>query len=256
VELLQGAALDMEKCLRICNAALPTHGQFAALAKYEEWAGDLYVKINDLRPEIESVERAVTTYLKSIDHYDRFDHPASTAHIRWKIARVQDSAGIFGKAAREFREAAEGYRLASKKIPGSLNFFNETAAYMDAWAFIEEARHHHNEEQYLHAAENYQKAANLWSETRSWSFLSKHYTGCSFLEGGEAMSRQERPDSSRESFLAAVTAFREAKPGIEAQLKKTTDTDNLAETRRWIEINEPSQVLQRSDRTRRSKNAG
>jgi len=172
LELLRSALVDMSTCLRICTA-LFTSGQVPALAKFEEWSGDLHIQINDLQPDPSSLKMAIASYTKAVGHSNQLDHPAATAHLKWKTARTEDAANNYILAAREFRGAAEAFREASKKIPASYTTFNNTASYMDAWAFIEDARSHHADGDYILSAEDYQKAADALGGTKHWSFLTR-----------------------------------------------------------------------------------
>ena len=172
LELLRSALVDMSTCLRICTA-LFTSGQVPALAKFEEWSGDLHIQINDLQPDPSSLKMAIASYTKAVGHSNQLDHPTATAHLKWKIARTEDAANNYILAAREFRGAAEAFREASKKIPASYTTFNNTASYMDTWAFIEDARSHHADGDYILSAEDYQKAADALGGTKHWSFLTR-----------------------------------------------------------------------------------
>ncbi len=238
VQLLESACSDMQTCIAICSTS-PNPGQVPVLAQYAEWYGDVAVKLLDITGSTDASRRATEAYSAAIQYQLQVGHELSIPNLRWKLARAYDLAGQNEDASREFQRAAEEYR--SCKLQGCDTCFNEMALYMDACCLIEKARMHHSEEQYLLAAEEYQKASEVLKQTVEWAPLSKHYLGSSFLEGGEALGRQERPDSSKESFKAAVATFNESKLGLESLLKTQTDTARVQEIKDWIELDKSSE---------------
>ncbi len=236
VELLESACMDMQKCLSICSIS-PTPGQLPVVAQYAEWYGDVAVKLLQLTGSTDASHQATRAYETAIDYNVKIGHLASVPNIRWKIASAYDQSGQYGEASREFQLAAEAYRAGANKLPACESCFADNAFYMEAWSFIEKARLHHGEEQYLLAAEEYQKTAEVLKQTTQWAPLTKHYLGCSYLEGGEALARQEWPDSSKESFRTAVAAFQESRIQLGDLLKEAQDPARIKELKGWVELN-------------------
>ncbi len=244
VRLLQAAVSDMRECVELCSewaAMFQYHTE--ALAQYEEWYGDILLRLHQLTGDPETVRQAVRVNEDSIAIRTKLGHTSSIGAVRWKIAKLQDILGDYKEASRVFRRAAEDYKLGAKKLRASEQMFASLASYMDAWSLIEEARLHHSEEQYLLAAEDYTKAASTLQPTRTWGQLSKHYTACSFLEGGEALSRQERPDAALESFSEAVKTFRSAKSEIDNRLRENLGSQEKEELNTWRKVTDGRERL-------------
>ena len=238
IQLLESACSDMQTCLAICSTS-PNPGQVPVVAQYAEWYGDVAAKLLDIAGSSDASKQATDAYNTAIEYQVKAGHEISIPNLRWKLARAYDLADQNEDASREFQRAAEEYR--SSKLQGCDSCFNDMALYMEAWSLIEKARMHHSEEQYLLAAEEYQKASKVLKQTAEWAPLSKHYLGCSYLEGGEALGRQERPDSSKESFRAAISAFNESKTNLESLLKAQTDSARVQEIKDWVELDKGSE---------------
>ncbi len=236
IELLQGAVDEMEKCVELCERWAKYRDFQRAVALYYEWYGDVLLQLYGLGAETDAAKRSIKKYQDAIAHLTKSEHTGPIGQVRWKIAKVQNALGDYGEASKSFTKAAEDYRLGAKKVPALEPLFQELASYMNAWSLIEDARLRHNEEQYLLAAENYTKVAGILEPTKAWNHLSKHYLACSFLEGGEALSRQERQDASVESFTSATKTFQEAKMELENRLGRNPDLQEKEELKTWIAI--------------------
>ncbi len=238
IGLLKGALSDMQQCIDLVTRWATTPYLKGALAHYNEWYGDTFLRLYTLTGEARTAQGAVQAYQEAIEYYVKLDHAAATAAIRWKVAKTFDVIGLHKEASEAFKRAAEDYRLGAQKIPASGSIFGETAYYMDGWALIEEARADHDEEQYALAAEKYTKAASILQQTRHWEHLSKHYTACSFLEAGEAQSRQEKQRGSVDSFTLAAKTFRQTRGELEKKLLVTQGSEEVQELRDWISISQ------------------
>ncbi len=237
IDLLNSAVSDMEQCLFQCTkAAERMVGVIPALAQFQEWFGNILCELYGLTKAPESAEHAVKIYEDTIVTLRKVEHMSSIAGVRWKTARIYDALGDYKQASTTFTRAAEDYKLASEKVPGSLTAFTELASYMQAWSLIEEARLHHGQEQYLLATENYTNAAEILRETRSWSQLAKHYTACSFLERGEAMSRQERHETALQFFNEAVKAFQETRTELARTVREGPGSHEMQELKTWLDV--------------------
>ncbi len=242
MDLLRSAISDMQQCVELCSkSAMDWH--MARLAHVEEWYGDILVQLHRLSKEAHNAQDAVRVYEDAIAYLNKSGRTAPIGGLRWKVATAYDSIGDHRAAADAFRQAAEDYRLGAKKIPSSGSVFAELASYMEAWSLIEEARLHHDRDQFLLGAENYSKAAEILRQTKTWSHLSKHYTGCSYIEGGEALSRQERPEAALESFTSARNAFQEARRELEEKRGRTSIPQESDELRVWVNITDGREKL-------------
>jgi hypothetical protein len=237
-ELLKSAARDMEQCVSICSVWAMDLGSLGALARYEEWYGDIIVKLLQATKETEWGGKAISVYENALKHYAKAGRLTALGALHWKIAKIHDDIGDYVASSNAFKKSSEEYRLGADRAPGSATVFRELASYMDAWAVIEQARVHHNEEQYHLASENYTKAADLLQQTGRWKQVSNHYSACSFLETGEAQSRQEKQAESIESFTTAANVFRQTRTDLERELieEKGSQETNKQELRGWLSI--------------------
>ncbi len=242
-ELLQSAISDMQRCVDLCSKAPLNSGQMVSLARFEEGYGDILLQLHRLSKEPSNAKEAERFYEDAIAYLNKSGHTAPIGGLRWKAATAYDGIGDYRAASDAFRQASKDYRLGAKKIPSSESVFTELASYMEAWSLIEEARLRHDQDQFLLGAENYSKAAEILRQTKTWSHLSNHYTGCSYIEGGEALSRQEKPEAAIESFTKAMNAFDEARPELEEKRRRTSTPQEGDELRVWLEITDGREKL-------------
>jgi hypothetical protein len=238
IHLLQGAAADIQQSvdLSVRWIASPSRMQDFGDYRYYESSGDILFQLYTLTKQDEVARKAIKAYEGTITALARWNLVGFVPPVRWKIAKVYDAIGEFQEASKAFRKASEEYRLAATKIPSLATAFAELGSYLDSWSKIEDARLSHNEEQYLRAAEDYQEAAGFLRTSRSWRHLAKHYAGCSLLERGEALSRQEKQESAIEVFNSAVNAFKEAKEELDNSANQTPGAENQ-EMKDRLEIN-------------------
>ncbi len=207
-DLLGAAVSDMEKCLSICSAyGKEDSGLAGQVALYNEWYGDILLRLFRLTNESEWGRSAAKKYHEAISSTADSGQLGPMGPLRWKVARTYDSLGDFDNAARSFRLAGEDYKRGAEKISGLAPVYLELASYMKGWALIEDARAYHEKEDFSAASEDYRRAASLLDGTSTWSVLSHHYSACAFLEQGEALSREENPGGSKDSFMAAAREF-------------------------------------------------
>lgn len=240
--LLGGAVSDMEKCITICGSYLKVDTWFASqVTLYYEWYGDILSQLNSLVKNPDSALSAVNNYEKAISCLEQLGHLSSQGPLRWKIAKSFDSLGRHEEASRSFRKAAENYMVAAEKVRGPTSFFRELSYYMEGWALIEDARVHHEKEEYWLASEDYKQASSLIKSTKNWSLLSSHYDACGLLEQGEALSREEKPDKAAESFSAASTVFKQARAELEGDEQKSARGLEKRELEDWLRITQRRQ---------------
>ncbi len=236
IELLKSAVEDMQVCVeRFAKwGIIPL--DFSVVAYYYDWYGDILQQLYILTKETGVAQRAIEVYEDSINYMAKAKLVGPVAPVRWKIARVHDVLGDYKGAFDGFKKAAEDYRLAAKKVSGSASVFGEIASYMDAWSLIEQARLHHDEEHYPEAAEDYSNAARMLQKTRTRNHLSTHYRACSLLEKGEALSRDEKQETSVAALNDALKVFREAAAGLEDKLRESLETQDRQELEEWLDI--------------------
>ncbi len=235
VGLLEGAGGDLHQALSLLSGWATTSFFLDALAEYEERYGDILLELHLLASTTHPAELAIRAYGDAIAHREKAGLNPSGPTL-WKLARSYDTMSDYAAASRAFARAAEDYRHVVKKVPGSEAAFEELAPYLEAWSSIEQARVHHSEEQYLHAAENYDKAAALLRGTREWQSLSAHYSACAHIERGEAFSRSEKPERAIESFTSARTNFSETERDLNKRLGENIGTQEKKELENWAII--------------------
>ncbi len=239
-ELLKSAASDTEQCVKLCatitgSGPVPP-GRIRTLAQYNEWHGDILGQLYQVTQDVSASRQAIAAYRDTISHLSKSESLGPIPAVRWKIAQACDSLREYREASQSFHQAAEEYRLAGKKIPGLAHVFEDFAQYMEAWALIEDTRLSHDQELYTPAAEGYTKVASLLRATKAWSHLSKHYSACSFLELGEALSRQERQHAAIESFNAAQRTFQEGMNDLDFKLRSTPPSQERRELKDWLDV--------------------
>ncbi len=238
ISLLQGATADSLLCIDICGQWATDPSFTRAISNYQEWSGDVLFQLYRLSMDQGSAQRAVQAYDEAITNRKKAGMVAAIAPLRWKIARVYDSTGNFNQAYHTFRQAADEYKQGAEKVQGLATPFTELSSYMEAWARIEDARLHHNEDQYSVAAENYEEAAKTLHGTKMWNYLSTHYKACSLLETGEALGREEKHGASKDILAEAAERFRAAKGELQTRLSGSTGLQEEQELRNWIGITE------------------
>lgn len=238
LQLLKQASSDMEQCIQICSTLagmreLP--GKVRVYAQYNEGHGDILQELYEATEDVAFSRQAVAAYREAISYLSNSALIGPIPGIRWKVAQTYDSLREFNESSESFRQAAHEYRALAKKIEPLASVFEEFAKYMEAWAVIEEARGNHEREQYNAAAESYTKVSELLRSMKPWSYLSSHYSACSFLELGEAMTRQERQNAAIDSFTAAQRTFHNAIAELESRVP-TAPLKDRRELNSWVEI--------------------
>ena len=239
LELLKAAGSDMQDCVRLCATLTGlSHppGRIRVQAQYNESHGDVLHQLYSANFEPSIARQAIDAYEKTISYLSKAGSSGPIPLVRWKIARIFDSLREYEEASESFQRAAGEYRLAGKKLPKLAPTFEEFAVYMEAWALIEDARMKHDQESYPPAAEDYNKAASKLETSKTWSYLSKHYSACSFLELGEALSRQGRQHAAIESFKSAQATFRDTKNALEAKMHGILSSQDRKELTDWLDI--------------------
>jgi len=238
IRLVGSAAGDMKQCLDICSGWATVPGLMQRVARYSESYGDILLHLHQLTLEPENVKNAIGAYRESKSFLAKSGIIGPQGALSWKVAKANDSMGKFTEASEAFKTAAEEYRLAGEKVPGLTKSFHDIAAYMEAWASIEEARRCHAEEEYDLSHKNYLKASELLRTTKTWSGLSLLCDARSSLERGEALSHEEKHLAAVESLREALGASRLAKDELGQMSTVATDISERLEIDEWIRIAE------------------
>jgi tetratricopeptide (TPR) repeat protein len=129
------------------------------------------------------------------------------------------------KAAENFNLALDNYKSAGEKIPQLRDFYQDKALYMQAWAEIEKARHHHERQEYGLAKGHFEKAADLHKLLKQWGYLAPNYSAWANVEQAEDLSRKEQCEEAIQAFEQAVKLFNETKKSLKNELNKIEDPD-------------------------------
>jgi class 3 adenylate cyclase/tetratricopeptide (TPR) repeat protein len=234
-ELLQAAVREMQECLKICNEWASNPSFLQPLAQYLEWYGDTLFRLYRLTGDRSYAGRAVKEFQGAAANLSRIGHSAPLAMVEWKIAKSLDVIGEYMEASRFFKQAAEHFNTALAKIPASTVVFSDLSGYMKSLSLIEQAKLAHDEERFGIASEHYIRAVETLKKTRDWSHLADFYIACSYLEQGEAASRDEKREPSIDSFNTAARLFAETTMRLETRPGTGQSLTADEETHYWVE---------------------
>ena len=111
----------------------------------------------------------------AVESYQKINLRSQVAECQWKAATTYDVLGEHLEAAESFVLASNSYKDAVEKIPQLKSLYQDHASYMLAWSEIEKARYHHERQEYGLAKEHFEKAADLHSSLKKWSYLAPNY---------------------------------------------------------------------------------
>ena len=180
--------------------------------------GQLTNDSGNLKEATEAFENSLELALKA-------DLMARAAEDNWEAAKTYDLLQEHLKAAERFESASENYRKATEKIPGLKAFYNDFILYMSAWSEIERAKYSHARLDPESARKHYEKAASLHKSTDKWAYLSSNYAAWAEIEGGEGLSRKERPAEAVKVFENAARLFEEATRSLGTEFSRVVDPD-------------------------------
>jgi tetratricopeptide (TPR) repeat protein len=230
--MLQKILLDSEDALGLCIKGLTSYEKEAArlpllgtIAFWEVYNGNLSYHLYELTSDKEHLKRAIQAFQRAIEAYQKTNQTSRLAESYWKIAKTYDSLGEHVKAGDNFVHASKSYRNAAERIPQLKDFYQNQALYMQAWNEIENARYHHERQEYDSAKEHFEKAAELHKSIKQWSYLEPNYSAWAQIERAEELSRKEQSEEATEAFEQASRLFSEVKKSLQTQLSKITDTD-------------------------------
>lgn len=222
IGLLREAALDKEIGLEMMAEDLAFYGikgevvSITTRAIIESDLGELLTRLHEMTGETEFLEKAARAFEDAARSFGKPDIASRVAECFWRAARILDSLEEHLKSAEDFRLASDGYRAAAKRIPQLQNLYEDHALYMQAWAEIERARHHHTRQDYGQAKEYYERAATLQGFTKNWDFLAPYYLAWARLEAAEDLSRKEQEGEAIQAFEEAAKLLGSAKLSFES----------------------------------------
>ena len=229
--MLQKILEDSENALELCARAASYEEETArtpmlvTLAYWEVYNGDLLCGLHKLTGDREYLKRAIEAYQRGVENYQKTNQTSRLAETFWKIAQTYDASGEHMKAGDNFVNASKSYRSAGESIPQLKDFYQDHALYMQAWNEIENARHHHETQEYGSAKEHFEKAAELHKSLKKWSYLEPNYSAWARVENAEELSRKEQCEEAIKAFEDAGKLFRETRDSLQAQLNKIEDAD-------------------------------
>jgi hypothetical protein len=229
--LLEESVSSEEKCLSLCNRAIPYFEKtgdlnpFASLRQLQDRLATLLMNLCDLTSRPEHLRKAIDISQKAIESAGKLGLVSLIGESYWKIARAQDNLEEYLEAARSFEQSSEDYAKAAEKIPQLKDFYQAQASYMRAWSEIEKARHHNTRQEYGSAEEHFEKAADLHKAMKQWSYLAPNYSAWAQLEKGEDLSRKEQDEEAGASFEHAARLFDETKTSIQSHFDRIENSD-------------------------------
>lgn len=235
LDLLRAADSHMEECVRHMEKWCEQPASMRLAAYYSETHGDILLTLNQLTEDKNDATRAIQAYTGAVKWLTRAGLFAPIPTLTWKTAKVQDLLRNYRDAATSFHNAAQSFAAVSKKVPNGPSIFGDLTYYMDAWAFIEEARLHHMDEEFAAASQSYDRARNVLHATKTWNHLSSFYAASSRLEEAEALSRSEKPKESIEAFRRTEENFTDAKSRLERRLSSNPDPGEREELLQWLD---------------------
>jgi exonuclease VII small subunit len=229
--MLQKVLQDSEDALELCVRAASYEEEAArapmlvTVAYWEVYDGDLSCRLHKLFGDKEYLNRAIEAFQRGIENYQKTKQTSRLAETFWKIARTYDALGERIKAGNNFIHASKSYESAAETIPQLKEFYQDHALYMRAWNEIENARYHHERQEYGPAEKHFENAAAMHKSLKKWSYLAPNYYAWAQIEHAEDLSRKEQSEEAFQAFEQAVKLFDETKSSIQTELSKIEDVD-------------------------------
>lgn len=183
----------------------------------------------------EHLTKAAEAFEEAAGYYGKFGYTGRVAECHWKVAQTYSLLDEHLKAAEYFGLASDSYNKATEKIILLKDFYQSYALYMQAWAEIEKARHHHEKREYGQAKEYFEKAAALHVSSNRWSYLQANYSAWALVEDAEELSRKEQSQEASEAFNNASRLFVETKKAVQTQLNVIEDNDERQMAKEIVE---------------------
>ena len=159
----------MELGVSICNRQSESLGPWvkAVAADFEDSFGRMLNEYYLLTEDEESLTKANKAYNDAAEKFKGLDLPTRVAECYWRIARNLDLSGDHQKASENFEKAFAAYKAASQKIQQFSEFYLDYATYTKAWSEIQCAKLAHGLAEYSTAAQHYEQASDMLSQSKS-----------------------------------------------------------------------------------------
>jgi tetratricopeptide (TPR) repeat protein len=189
------------------------------LGRSQYLRGELCLALYDISHDEADLDLASESFEKAAEMHRTGGQPSRVAESLWKAAISYGTRGDHAKSSERFSRAGETFRQAAEELPRLRKFYEDHALYMDAWAELEHARHHHKRQEHGPAKESYERAASLLAKTQRWNVFSTNYAAWSLIEKAEDLSRSDSNEESAEAFQEASRLLTESKNTISTALK-------------------------------------
>jgi len=193
--------------------------------------------------EDKDLHLAAAAFEKAAEFQIKAGIQGRVAESWWEAAQTFGLLGEDAKASEEFLLASGCYNRAAEKIPQLRGFYTELSSYMRAWSEIEQAVHHHIKQEPASAKEHYNKAAELHESTGKWSFLASNYFAWAQVENAEDLSQREMCKESIDAFREASRLFKDSKTKMHEQLAVVEVNDEKQMVERLINAADSRQEL-------------
>ncbi len=241
MSLLESAISDMEDGILRCDRWIrsrPVPTYIVAAARFEDWFGGVLNTLYTITEDEEVLSKAVEVYDDASKKFKKVSLPSRAAESYWKMARNLGRLAKHQKAAENFESASGMYKASGEALPHLKEFYRDYVLYMQAWAEIERARHHHTRQRYDQAKKHYYKAASLHKSSKSWKYLAPNYLAWAQLEYGEDLSRSEESQEAAQVFQEAAKLFREARRTLQVELDRIENADEEDLVRRLVKASD------------------
>jgi len=187
--------------------------------------GRRYLSLFEVGGGRDSLKDALKCFERASELYHRSGDLVRAAENLWEAAKVYDLLDEPVKASERFQSASKEFKAAANKIPRLKGLFSEQAAYLEAWAEFEKAKHHHSHQEYQQARSHFEKAASMHDGLEKWQFLASNYRAWALIDSAEALSREDRRDEASKTFEEATLLFEESKADLEEASQKAENAD-------------------------------
>jgi len=189
--------------------------------QYSSWLE----KLHSLDHDKNTLRAAAVAWSRTANAFENAGIPARAAEASWKAAQVLDDLQEHGKSAENFVLASNAYKTAAEKLPQLRDFYQDHAAYMQAWAEIERAKTHHARDEPGLAKGYYENAAVLHDSTKRWKALARLYSAWAQVENAEDLSRNDRCQEAAEAYRHAECLFKESKEALRGMMGTAQESD-------------------------------
>jgi len=213
--------------------------EYMVLGHHQNDIGNWLLELIEISKDKELMTEAVQAFEKAAEMYGSAGQPSRMAESLWKLAQVLGTLGDHAKSSEKFLKSSEHYGEASRQIPQLKTLFDEYSVYMQAWAEVEKARHHHARQEASAARESYEKASRLHESTKRWKFLAPNYMAWAHVEKGEELSRKEMSSEAIKAFEQAAQLFVDTKESLKKESgvpHSQDEKDNVAKLMRAADL--------------------